>query len=775
MPTSLGEDFEQTSTEIKSDSALKDASVDGEGQDAVPEISVPESMESMPLTPPQLARSSVNQSSSPNSLTGLNSSGGYKALRRSNSVPPSSSPPTTGASSTTLFNTPTHSDTSFSPALLKLRQAVDEHRRSTKQHDLALAEHLKDAEAEKETSEWAALVAWVQISHQAETAVIKQSHAVQVDQLKQDRSDARRRLELRNRELRALQREMTSRQAAMAKLEEDHAAEVQMLREERSEALQRLELQDRELETLRRQTRGLNESNKEIPKGQEESDSEVEQRAAMVSGEDEASGPGEGSEVESEDGGVALGDDNVASIQEADKVYGTVVDGMIDPEHEVRYTREEKGKGKKSAVTTAEEDERDRQRLQKQQLLNDSVPECPELAIVPISDINDLQAQNQALEADLTSTRHTIAQLTSEAQTAKAELHRLKRQQHFLQLEISHCHAGNAGYRAALEDENPARTAHLDNILQRKDEDYADLERRADECAAQLAEKERQSAIDSVSAQGKLEGLEKEFAHRMQIIKALSEGKEVLKKQNDEVVEYFKKKIFKDDALELIQRDSESVKTDNTLLTKILQERDFYVRDAEKRATELRAEAVNREYEIEAERREHRRTTQSLNGLTAQYGVLEAKLEMRDEMTSEREKALEAQVQQLRSVVDNIEHHGADAVLLQRLRDQEAQTIAMGEEVRRVTGYAHHWRMRALEQAGDWCPMWNAGEVGDWEAEDRRWRGLGQEREVRRLEGVARAADGEVRRLRGMVRGLVRRVVGWRGRGKRRVGERGRW
>ncbi len=727
-----------------------------------------ESMETLPSTPQNLTESPDPRFSTPISVNGLDSSGGRNALRRCHSVPPSSSPPATGASSDTLLNTPHHSDTSFSRALHKFRQAVDE-LKSTKKHDLALAEHLRDAEREKETSECAALIAWTKISHQAEMDMLRQNHATEVDQLRQERSDARRRLELRNRELRALQREMTSRKAAMDKLEGDHAAEVQTLREERSEARRRLESQNRELEILRRQTEGFDESNKEIQNGQEEIDSEVEQRAAMVSGADE------GSEVESENGGVALGDDNVAPFQEADKVYGTVVDGMIDPEHEVRYTREEKGKGKRSAVTTAEEDERDRQRLQKQQLLNDSVPDCPELAIVPTRDITHLQAQNQALEADLTSTRHTIAQLTSEAQTAKAELDRLKSQQHLLQVEISHCHAGNAGYRAALEDENPARTAHLDNILQRKDEDYADLERRADECAAQLAEKEKQSAIDSVSAQGRLEGLEKELAHRMQTIKALSEGKEVLKKQNDEVVEYFKKKIFKDDALELIQRDSESVKTDNTLLTKILQERDFYVQDAEKRATKLRAEAVNREYEIEAERREHRRTAQSLNGLTAQYGVLEAKLEMRDEMTSEREKALQAQVQDLRSVVDNIEHHGADAVLLQRLRDQEAQTVATGEEVGRVTGYAHHWRMRALEQAGDWCPMWNAGEVGDWEAEDRRWRGLGQEREVRRLEGVARAADGEVRRLRGMVRGLVRRVVGWRGRGKRRVGERGRW
>ena len=158
MPSSLEEGIEQSSTENKPDSALKDANVDGGAQDldntpqeitetvpsnpvapslelvsqdAIPETSVPESMAIMPSTPPQSARSSW-----------LNTRGGHKALHRSNSMPSSSSPPTTGASSNTLFSTPTHSDTSFSPSLLKLRQAVEEHRKSTKPHDLALAEHL---------------------------------------------------------------------------------------------------------------------------------------------------------------------------------------------------------------------------------------------------------------------------------------------------------------------------------------------------------------------------------------------------------------------------------------------------------------------------------------------------------------------------------------------------------------------------------------------------------------------------------------------------------
>ena len=101
--------------------------------------------------------------------------------------------------------------------------------------------------------------------------------------------------------------------------------------------------------------------------------------------------------------------------------------------------------------------------------------------------------------------------MRSEAESTQEEVKRLKAENHFAQIEVSHCHAINAQYRNEMENADPARTAHIDGHLKCKDEAFAELEIRAADCAEQLAEEQKNRAIDNVYAQGKISDLGKRW------------------------------------------------------------------------------------------------------------------------------------------------------------------------------------------------------------------------------------------------------------------------
>lgn len=375
---------------------------------------------------------------------------------RAHSLPSSPSSPTTGASSDTLFNTPRYSDTS-SPSPIRCRQTLDEHKGASKKCQQALAEHLKGEEKENESTEWAALAKWIKISHQAELTTLEVNHTAEIEKLRQERSEVRRRLELRNRELRATKREM-----------------------------------------------------KDLRKSIEETTKEQEKIQPAL-GPETADGS-DAESVDEDEGGVLLATNNVAPTLGAGNFREMSSGGLKAADRGHNHTEEVKEEAKKLTKVTARE-KRERQRALKQQLLEESAPDFTEPEITaeavqpaaigepisstkqeamtnatgynrgPLTPLKELQAHNNALKTNLAFTRGAIEQLSSEAESAKRENARLMAENHFAQLEVGHCHAANACYRAELEDANPARTAHLDGLLKRKDEAYVELEERAADCA----------------------------------------------------------------------------------------------------------------------------------------------------------------------------------------------------------------------------------------------------------------------------------------------------
>lgn len=663
--------------------------------------------------------SSSSGNSTPTSMDGLNTD--RNTLRRSNSVPPSSSSPATGASSDTLYNTPRHSDTSPLPSLIKFHQAVDEHRGSSGKCQKALAEYLNSGETEKADTEWAALVEWIKIGHQAEVNNLETEHAAKVEKLHQERSEARRRLELRNRELRAMKREMKDLKVS---LEETNKVQK--------------EIQP-----------GLN------PESADGSDAES---------------------VDEDEGGVDLSANNVAPTNAAEDSRGMAVGGVKDADRGRNYAKDDKQETKEPRNETAK-DNREHQRALKQQLLEDSAPEFTESqtgaqAVQPAAigefetsnaqqamidfdgdnqerliDVKELQDYNRALKANLAFTREVIGHLTTEAESAKGEINNLRGENHFAQLEVGHCNAANAYYRAAAEDDNPARTAHIDGLLKRKDEAHAELERRAAECAVELAEEKMERAVDDVYSARHIQGLKKELAHRVNMIRALTEGKAILKQQNDEILRMFKGKILQNDTVKAFLHDNDTIQKDNALLIKMINERHCYVLEAEKGIADLKAEKIMDEHTAQADRLKQRQLQQSLNGLTYINHHLNTKVEIREEMHEELKEQLERQLSQQADEIQRLLAHGADDELTRRLHSQSGQIAFLDAELTRAHSLAQQWRLRAVELRGDFCPLYNGDEVGDWDAEETRWRLVHAERQnadlqraVRRLEREGRGA-----------------------------------
>ena len=438
-------------------------------------------------------------------------------------------------------------------------------------------ESLKLGEEEEKNAEWLALLKWMEVSHQADVTNLKNGHAAEVQQLKQDRSQVRRKLEMKSRELKASKREVK---------ELEHTIE-------------------------------------ELTKGREETPSAVHSQCGDESREEV---------MDEEEGGVALANHHVATTVEAsDGACVGPSSGKDDADLAPRYTKEQKGKWKESAgeepaiptslATTNIND-------------NDNDNNNKDL----LAQLHHLRTHNDVLTTNLTSSRQHTALLTSALATATAEIAQLKANIHFAQRELGQLLAANACYRNIIEDNDdvdPARTAHVDGLLKRKDEAFADLEERARECAEELREERKRRRGEGIYYIKGMQGLEGELAHRVNVIEALSESRDEMKKLNEEIVGFFRGKIFQDDALKIILRDYDLLQRDNVRLNHSLNERRCYVLDAAKEVAEISAQAIATEHEMEKERLVHRTTVQDLNGLTLMNNQLKAKLEMAEEMIEE--------------------------------------------------------------------------------------------------------------------------------------------
>lgn len=336
--------------------------------------------------------------------------------------------------------------------------------------------------------------------------------------------------------------------------------------------------------------------------------------------------------------------------------------------------------------------------------------------------MQNLENQNESLKENLKYATEEVARRRSEAITTQEELKELRAQNHFAQLEVGHLHATNAGYRSEMEDSNPARTAHIDGYLKCKDEAFAELEMRAASCAEELAEEKRNRAVDNVYAEAKISGLTQELAHRSNMIAALTEGREILREQKEEIFQMFKNRIGSEDIDEVFRHDYDIVQKDNGLVIKMINERQFYLEDAEKPVADLKADKLILEHAARSDQLRLRQMQQSINSLEAKKGELQDKVTILAEMSQEAEEDLNAKIKQQAEEMERLLWNGAEDGWRRRSQAQAQELVSCRGETTRLAGLADQWRMRTMEVQDDFCPMFNMEEVRDWTAEESRWR-----------------------------------------------------
>ena len=702
------------------------ASLELSSQNAQQETSLQDLEESAASTPQKTAEYSASGYPTPTSMVGVNTykllgevltDTDHNTLRRSSSVPQLSSSPATGASSDTIYKTPRHSDTPSSSSLIKLRQAVHKRQMLSKKHHQTLAEHLKDEEKDNENTDWVALVEWMKITHQAEVSLLTKGHAVKVEEMRQERSEIRRRLEVRNRELRAMRREMRDLKRS---IEESATAQKEI---------------------------------QQVPTSQAAGESDTES-------------------VDEDEGGVSLANYYAGNTKKArDVLENSCSTPQATGETDCGMRTDGQGKGNNQAKTlkmeTVEENKRLQRALRLQLMEHSEAPvqvkagpsapirasegetSSPKVVAIgghsraPFTEIKDLQDHNRALKANLEFTREIIHNMRTEAELAEKQIKKLRAENHFAQLEVGHCNAANALYRAAGEDDNPARTAHLDSLLKRKDEAFTDLEERAAGYADALAEEQRRRAVDKVYHEGKIRGFRNELAHRINMNQALTEGKSILKAQNDEFLRMFENKIYQDDMIKAFLLYHSAVLKDNALLTNMINERKCYILATEKELSELKEQKIHDDHIAACALAHHRQTQQSLNGLMYVNHQLNAKVELQEEMREEARAEFEGQIQQRTDELRQTVQFGADDFLLERVQAQEAQIAFLSNEMTQLNRFAHYWRTRALEQQEDFCPIFNGAEVADFDAEDTRYRLHEAERQIQKLQRAIREGEGK--------------------------------
>lgn len=612
--------------------------------------------------------------------------------RRSSCPSPCTLSPDSNHSSETLFSTPRHSRTSSSHIFVEFNRTYEKHEKPGTHCWVVLAEHLKAEEQDAENGEWELVVEWMKFAHRTEISELKSQISV-------------------------AEMIIVARDVDLANEKDDHDADleqIETLKKERGHIRKSLSERNAELRNAKKEIKNLKKT--------------LEQRSV---------------EECSEGGGDMR--------EEAGRLAGARVPHIA----EIHGLQEDRDKSKPEETRRSTSQTAERGEVREQATLN--------LALgfgdnnkASTARVEELEKQKETLEENLKYATDEVARLRSEEKATSEEVKKLRGQNHFARLEVGYIHAANAFYRAEWEDQKPARTAHIDGYLKRKDEAYAELEMRAAECAEQLAEEKRNREIDNVYAEGKIDTLNKELAVQLDIVAGLTEGRNILVEQKEEIFQMFQKKIFPSDVDEAFRHDYNIIKKDNAFLINMIIKRQCFLEDAEKPMAELKAAKLILESAAESDHLKQRQMQQSINGLEVEKLELQDKVTIMAQLRDEAAQESNARIKQQAEEMKRLLRDGAEDGWMRRAQAQADEMADCRAETARLQGLMNQWRMRALEAQEDFCPLLRCAEVIDWTAEESRWRLHHAERRAVGLERRSEGLRKQVMHLRRKVRGAGR-------------------
>lgn len=329
----------------------------------------------------------------------------------------------------------------------------------------------------------------------------------------------------------------------------------------------------------------------------------------------------------------------------------------------------------------------------------------------------DQHIQDQAI---ITHFEKENAELRRTQDATEAENRELGQNLHQAIIDVGFTHAQNMGYRAAMEDENPARTAHLDGLLKVKDDAYHELEERVSMLSNAVAEERTFKAIRNEEAAGEIEGLQGELEWREAALQAVTQSRDLLQERTDSILQLLKSKIHHDDAVKAICSSHDAINTDNEMLISTLQHRDRIVSTATKETSALRTKIFDLETAAAKSHDQLQRQQSEISALEINDTRLQWITDTQPETFAHEKAALEARLQEQTLQIRNLLASGLSAGVIAFMDSKDAQIAQLQGQLQEwVSGY-HQLQARLREGQSEYCPLFDNAPV--WEEEKLRHR-----------------------------------------------------
>ena len=254
--------------------------------------------------------------------------------------------------------------------------------------------------------------------------------------------------------------------------------------------------------------------------------------------------------------------------------------------------------------------------------------------------IHQLQASNIVLERQKNEVYEALEAATAKNDSQEVEIDELTQGVIAAQNHAKFYQDKALSYQSCFE-EQPERTAHLDNLLKRKDEVYDNLLVRYKQCAEQKMEQEKARAIDRETFVGVRAGLLRSLATKKEKIKGLKKNRNDFQALSEEIREMFTKKIFPNDVVKAINSEHEILRQDNAFLALMVRARETHVQEQIAKISPLQVQIIELESAMEKSQAKQTELQAEVNGLTTWKGDLEVARDLQEIALNLRQEDLD--------------------------------------------------------------------------------------------------------------------------------------
>lgn len=320
--------------------------------------------------------------------------------------------------------------------------------------------------------------------------------------------------------------------------------------------------------------------------------------------------------------------------------------------------------------------------------------------------------------------REVLDLVGAQLEEIEAENGRLMVENKGADLDVGFLHAMNAGYRANLEDADPARTAGLDARLKRMEEERKRLEGQVDaNFAAFEAEKQARDIDREYHA---TEYREKDTNYRWlnDSLIAMTSSRDAYRQHNDEILEMLERKLDRDDVVDMLTKDKEISRQDNMQLLAIVEEHRNRIRDAKESEMSLLANIIKLTTAVTKANKEAEQTEIINNGLQIHVDRLNLREEIQEPFIKivEDNKQLKVTTQKQKEQIDKMIQQGADKATLEQLTAKDQLIAEWQAKANQFYGYNQQLEQRELERQDGFCYLYHGDKVIDWTSKDMTTR-----------------------------------------------------